>query len=146
MRAGIAYSNADRYAIERADPTRRVKQESGAGAVVALDPRTGEVLAMVSFPHYDNQLFVDGISQRKYLEYASEEANKPLVTFYMRGESGETLKSLASLPAGRMVGKPLYVLTSGNSAIAAEEFIGHIGGYKLGELIGETSAGAGFRN
>src|SRR5215210_101166 len=65
LRAGIAYSNADRHAIERADPTRRVKKESGAGAVVALDPRSGEVLAMVSFPHYDNQLFVDGISQRK---------------------------------------------------------------------------------
>jgi hypothetical protein len=82
----------------------------------------------------------------QYLVSHFIEANKPLVTFYMRGESGETLKSLASLPAGRMVGKPLYVLTSGNSASAAEEFIGHIGGYKLGELIGETSAGAGFRN
>ena len=50
LRAGIAYSNADRHAIERADPTRPVKKESGAGAVVALDPRTGEVLAMVSYP------------------------------------------------------------------------------------------------
>jgi len=82
----------------------------------------------------------------QYLVSHFIEANRPLVTFYMRGEAGETLKSLASLPAGRMVGKPLYVLTSGNSASAAEEFIGHIGGYKLGELIGETSAGAGFRN
>lgn len=82
----------------------------------------------------------------QYLVSHFIEANKPLVTFYMRGESGETYKSLASLPAGRMVGKPLYVLTSGNSASAAEEFIGHIDGYKLGELIGETSAGAGFRN
>ena len=45
-----------------------------------------------------------------------------------------------------MVGKPLYVLTSGRSASAAEEFAGHIDGFKLGELIGETTAGAGFRN
>ncbi len=45
-----------------------------------------------------------------------------------------------------MVGKPLYVLTSGRSASAAEEFAGHIAGYKLGELIGATTAGAGFRN
>jgi hypothetical protein len=38
------------------------------------------------------------------------------------------------------------VLTSGGSASAAEEFIGHVAGFKVGELIGETSAGAGFRN
>ena len=45
-----------------------------------------------------------------------------------------------------MVGKPLYVLTSGGTASAAEEFTGHVAGYKLGELIGENTAGAGFRN
>ena len=82
----------------------------------------------------------------RYLISHFVEADRPLVTFYMKGQSGETLKSLASLPAGRLTGKPLYVLTSGRSASAAEEFIGHVAGYKLGELIGETSAGAGFRN
>jgi penicillin-binding protein 2 len=94
LRSGIAYSNADRHAIEAADPSRPVKKESGAGAVVALNPRTGEVLAMVSYPHYDNQLFVDGISQRKYDEYTSEEANKPLIDRALRGEypPGSTLK------------------------------------------------------
>ena len=73
-------------------------------------------------------------------------ADKPIVTFHMKGDPAETLKTLASLPAGRMVGKPLYVLTSGRSASAAEEFIGHVDGFKIGELIGETSAGAGYRN
>ena len=116
LRAGIAYSNADRHAIERADPTRRVKQESGAGAVVALDPRTGEVLAMVSFPHYDNQLFVDGISQRKYLEYASEEANKPLVDRALRGEypAGSTIKpflAAAALHEGKLTVEKTYTCT-----------------------------------
>ena len=107
LRAGIAYSNADRRAIEAMDPTRRVKKESGAGAVVALDPRSGEVLAMVSVPHYDNQLFVDGISQRKYEEYTSEEANKPLLDRALRGEypSGSTLKpflAAAALEEGKI--------------------------------------------
>jgi hypothetical protein len=74
-------------------------------------------------------------------------AGRPLVTFYMNGNaSPDRLETLADLPAGRMVGKPLYVLTSGGSASAAEEFIGHVGGYRIGELIGENSAGAGFRN
>ena len=116
LRAGIAYSNADRHAIERADPTRQVKKESGAGAVVALDPRTGEVLAMVSFPHYDNQLFVDGISQRKYLEYASEEANKPLVDRALRGEypAGSTIKpflAAAALQEGKLTAEKTYTCT-----------------------------------
>ncbi len=101
LRAGIQYSNADRRAIEAADPTRRVKEESGAGAVVAIDPRTGEVLAMVSFPHYDNQLFVDGISQRKYQEYTSEEANRPLLDRACRGEypAGSTIKPFLAAAA-----------------------------------------------
>jgi hypothetical protein len=74
------------------------------------------------------------------------EANRPIVTFYMGANKVDKLSSLASLPAGRLVGKPLYVLTSGRSASAAEEFIGHVAGFKIGEIIGETSAGAGFRN
>jgi hypothetical protein len=74
------------------------------------------------------------------------EANRPLVTFHMGAEGVNQLSSLPALPAGRMVGKPLYVLTSGMTASAAEEFAGHVAGFKLGELIGETTAGAGFRN
>jgi hypothetical protein len=74
-------------------------------------------------------------------------ANRPLVTFHMNGEpQPDKLSTLADLPAGRLVGKPLYVLTSGGSASAAEEFAGHVAGYKLGELVGEKTAGAAFRN
>ena len=72
--------------------------------------------------------------------------NTPIVTFYMRGQQGDTWKSLASLPAGSLTGKPLYVLTGGRSASAAEEFVGHVAGFKVGELVGETTAGAGYRN
>jgi hypothetical protein len=72
---------------------------------------------------------------------------RPLVTFYMNGQPApDRLATLAELPAGRMVGKPLYVLTSNGTASAAEEFTGHVGGYRIGELVGETTAGAGFRN
>ena len=116
LAAGIRYSNADRHAIAAADPSRRVKKESGAGAVVAIDPRTGEVLAMVSYPHYDNQLFVDGISHRKYQEYISEEANKPLVDRALRGEypPGSTLKTFmaaAALHEGKLTVDKTYTCT-----------------------------------
>lgn len=72
--------------------------------------------------------------------------NTPIVTFYMRGDPAEPISSLGSLPAGNLAGKPLYVLTGGRSASAAEEFVGHVAGYKVGELIGETTAGGGYRN
>jgi len=72
--------------------------------------------------------------------------NKPLMTFFMGGRGEESTASLATTKAPRMIGKPLYVLSSKASASAAEEFLGHIDGYKLGDIIGERSAGAGFRN
>jgi hypothetical protein len=73
-------------------------------------------------------------------------AGKHIVTFHMGDKAAEPVSTLASLPSGRLTGKPLYVLTSGGSASAAEEFAGHVGGFKLGELVGDTTAGAGFRN
>ena len=72
--------------------------------------------------------------------------NQPLMTFYMGSRGVDKSTSLATLRAPRMIGKPLYVLTSNGSASAAEEFIGHVAGYKLGEIIGQPTAGAGFRN
>jgi Peptidase family S41/N-terminal domain of Peptidase_S41 in eukaryotic IRBP len=75
------------------------------------------------------------------------EANRPLMTFYMNGQATpDHTATLAEVPAGRMIGRPLYVLTSGRTASAAEEFVGHVAGYHLGELIGENTAVAGFRN
>jgi hypothetical protein len=72
--------------------------------------------------------------------------SRPIVTFHMGSDRVNRLSSLPTLPAGRMVGKPLYVLISGMTASAAEEFVGHVAGFKLGEIIGENTAGAGFRN
>jgi hypothetical protein len=73
------------------------------------------------------------------------EAGRHLVTFKHAGMPDAVGESLADLP-DRMVGKPLYVLTSAGSASAAEEFVGHIAGFKVGEVVGETTAGAAFRN
>jgi hypothetical protein len=82
----------------------------------------------------------------QYLVSHFLEPNRPIVTFYMGADKVDHFKSLDTLPAGRLIGKPLYVLTSGRTASAAEEFTGHVAGFKLGELIGENTAGAGFRN
>jgi hypothetical protein len=83
----------------------------------------------------------------QYLVSHFMEPNRPLVTFHMNGEpTPDRLSTLPEVPAGRIVGKPLYVLTSGGTASAAEEFTGHVAGYRLGELVGANTAGAGFRN
>ncbi len=82
----------------------------------------------------------------QYLVSHFLEPDRPIVTFYMGANKVDHVNSLASLPAGRLIGKPLYVLTSGGTASAAEEFTGHVAGFKLGEVIGATTAGAGFRN
>ena len=50
-----------------------------AGAVVAYDPRNGDIHAMVSFPYYDNQLFISGISNRKWTEYIADNGPKAFV-------------------------------------------------------------------
>jgi hypothetical protein len=72
------------------------------------------------------------------------EADKPLITFHKGGEVSPTMKSLPGLSS--MVGKPLYVLTSGGTGSAAEEFVGHVAGYRLGEVVGATTSGAAFMN
>lgn len=48
------------------------------GSVVVLDPRDASVLAMVSSPSYDPNLFVHGISGKKYRELLNDK-NRPLV-------------------------------------------------------------------
>ncbi|QIK77951.1 hypothetical protein G7077_02510 [Sphingomonas piscis] len=74
-------------------------------------------------------------------------ANKPLMTFYFGGgKAVERDLSLAKLPAGRMKGKPLYILTSNRSISAAEAFAALVKDYGVGDIVGETTAGAAYRN
>lgn len=54
------------------------------GAVVAIDPNTGQVLAMVSEPGYDSNIFVSGISQKDYRELQLSK-DQPLYNRALRG-------------------------------------------------------------
>ncbi len=70
------------------------------GALVALDPKTGAVRALVSYPSYDNNLFARGISQAAYSELAGD-PNKPLFNRAIGGEypPGSTIKPLLAAAA-----------------------------------------------
>ena len=50
------------------------------GVVIVMNPQTGEILAMVSLPTYDNNQFVGGISSEAY-EALLEDPRRPLVNF-----------------------------------------------------------------
>ncbi len=49
-----------------------------AGAIVALDIRNGEVLAMASAPTYDPSVFLGGVSQKEWRSLTSTESEYPL--------------------------------------------------------------------
>ena len=70
------------------------------GALVALDPRTGEVLAFVSKPNFDPNLFVDGIDADSWREL-NESIDKPLLNRALRGTypPGSTFKPFMAMAA-----------------------------------------------
>ncbi len=70
------------------------------GALVALDPRNGEVLAFVSKPTFDPNLFVDGIDLDSWREL-NESIDKPLLNRALRGTypPGSTYKPFMAMAA-----------------------------------------------
>src|SRR5579863_6410992 len=70
------------------------------GAVVALDPANGDVLALVSLPGFDPNLFARGITPGEYNALANDE-DRPLFNRALRGTypSGSTIKPVLGLAA-----------------------------------------------
>ncbi len=68
------------------------------GSAVAVDPRTGEILAMVSLPSYDPNLFVNGISHADY-KALNENPSRPQFNRVVLGgvAPGSTIKPLLAL-------------------------------------------------
>ncbi len=87
------------------------------GALVALDPRTGEVLAFVSKPTFDPNLFVDGIDVESWREL-NESIDRPLLNRALRGTypPGSTFKpfmAAAALNSGKR--DPATIINDGGS-------------------------------
>ncbi|NUM25407.1 MAG: penicillin-binding protein 2 [Candidatus Buchananbacteria bacterium] len=70
------------------------------GAVIGLDPKSGEVLIMVSLPAYDNNLFTRGIKQEDFSNLIND-PDKPLFPRAISGEypSGSTFKLVVGAAA-----------------------------------------------
>ena len=83
----------------------------GRGAVVAMDPRTGEVLALASKPNYDPNEFSTGISRARWSEL-SQGGNYPLFNRAIQAAypPGSTLKPFVAL-----AGLTERVITTGST-------------------------------
>ena len=94
------------------------------GALVALDPRNGGVLALVSKPGFDPNLFVDGIDAATWREL-NESLDRPLINRALRGiyPPGSTIKPFMGLAGaelgvrkpGDTISDPGYFALSGSS-------------------------------
>ena len=70
------------------------------GVVIVMNPQTGEILALVSLPTYDNNLFARGISSTDY-QALIEDPNRPLVNFAISEQypPGSTYKLVTGVGA-----------------------------------------------
>jgi len=75
------------------------------GALVAIEPATGDILAYVSRPGYDPNLFVDGIDTASWNELNNSldrpMVNRPLTGTYAPGSTFKPFMALAALELGK---------------------------------------------
>ena len=79
---------------------------SKAGSVVVMDPNNGEVLALVSYPSYNNNVLENGLTQKTYDELISSK-NKPLLnraigSAYPPGSTFKLVTAAAGLESGNI--------------------------------------------
>lgn len=89
-----------------ADLQRTAREAMGeeAGAVVAINPKNGEILTLVSTGDFDPNLFINGIDRKSYKEL-QEGATRPLFNRALQGQypPGSTFKPFVAL-AGQELG------------------------------------------
>ena len=79
----------------------QLKEEGNAGATVVLEPTTGEVLAISSFPDFDPNLFVLNSDPETLASYVAADSNSPLYNRAVQGSyiPGSTVKPLIAAMA-----------------------------------------------
>ena len=83
------------------DMLEQLKEEGNAGAAVVLEPTTGEVLAISSFPDFDPNLFVLNSDPETLASYVAADSNSPLYNRAVQGSyiPGSTVKPLIAAMA-----------------------------------------------
>ncbi len=79
------------------------KYDCKAGAAVVMNVKTGEVLALASYPNYEPELMIEGISQEKLKEYekGSNFHNRAISSAYAPGSTFKMVAATAALETGK---------------------------------------------
>ena len=79
---------------------------SRAGSAVVTDPNNGEILALVSHPSYDNNIFENGLTQKKYNSLVSSQSkpllNRAIGSAYPPGSTFKLVTAAAGLESGNI--------------------------------------------
>jgi penicillin-binding protein 2 len=107
-----------------------------AGAYVAMDPESGEILALGSYPSFDANVFAKPISQRLYERLSSEENgaplfNRALAATYPTGSTFKPITAMAALEQG--------VVSAGD--VIVDDGVFELGGREF-KNAGDASYGA----
>jgi len=94
------------YGIQKAHENEAPSAD--AGAAVVLDARSGEVVAMASYPSYDPEVWVGGMSAKDWLRLNRPSANTPLISrayqgIYATGSTFKIVDATAALEEGEIV-------------------------------------------
>lgn len=103
--------------IERILQEKITGEDPKRASVIVMDPRTGAIRALVSWPAYDNNAFARGISQGEYDELINN-PNRPLFSRAISGEfpSGSTIKPIfaaGALQEGTITEKTTFLSNGG---------------------------------
>jgi len=130
------------------------------GSIIAMDPRTGEILAMANSPSFDPSVFAQGISPETWQKLLSDPShpleNKALRGFYPPGSTFKAIVAAAALqeklitpettfncPGGLRVGKKIFrcCKRGGHGEVDLRKAIVRscdVYFYKLGQMLGIT--------
>lgn len=109
-------------------------EENGAtgASVVIEDVNNGEILSMISYPGYDNNKFIGGISQKEYDKLMDDSRipllNRPIAAQIPPGSTFKTLVAASALDAGAINTSTTYVSRRGytfSSGAPFQEFQNH---------------------
>jgi penicillin-binding protein 2 len=117
--------------------TDNVIKKAPAGSAVILDPRNGGIVAMASYPTYNPEEFVNGISQSRYAQLTGgAEFDNPLINRALAGQyaPGSTFKPITAYAA----------MTSG--LITANTFYNDTGSFNAGDNIFKSTGAKGNVN
>ncbi len=120
------------------------------GAVVAIEPETGEILAMLSSPNYDPALLVGRIRSENYKKLHNDRGiplfDRSVMAFYPPGSTFKVAQGLVGLQEGTLTPTTLYGCAGGyNVGIFHMDCHAHASPLNLPQAIG-NSCNAYFAN